>query len=118
MTIDKRPRVELFCCNAAGEVVILAKIWKGFKKTHSAVSLYVVRGVQSKSLRLIHRRGFEKSLYPYDQLLAARDTVAHLWAMEHGLSDFVVVYTDPKMSEMYHPSELKQQENQPCPSTN
>ena len=48
-------------------------------------------------------------------LFAARDTVAFLWAMHFGVSDFVVVYTEPKMSEMYHPTELnlKQQEKQP-----
>jgi hypothetical protein len=48
-------------------------------------------------------------------LYAARDTVPLLWAMHYGVSDFVVSYSEPKMAELFHPTELKpkQQEKQP-----
>jgi hypothetical protein len=45
-------------------------------------------------------------------LEAARDTVAHLWALHYGISDYVVVYEEPLTRELFHPTEL-QQEKQP-----
>jgi hypothetical protein len=45
-------------------------------------------------------------------LYAERDTVPLLWAMHYGVSDFVVSYSEPKMAELFHPTEL-QQEYQP-----
>ena len=107
-----KPRINLFCRNADGEIVILSKIRKGHSKTHAAVSLYVVRGNVDKLIRLIHRAAFDKATHTDEMLVAARDTVAHLWALQNEVSDYVVVYTAPKMANMYHPSEL-QQEKQP-----
>ena len=108
-------RIDLFCRNADGEIVIVSKIWKGYSKTHAAVSLYVVRGNIDKVIRLVHRATFDKDTHTDGMLVAARDTVAHLWALQNEVSDYVVVYTEPKMGDMYHPTELQQlqQEKQP-----
>lgn len=108
----RKTRTDLFCRNADGDIVILSKIWKGHSKTQAAVSLYVVRGRKEKLIRLAHRAAFDKANHTDEMLVAARDTVAHLWAMRHEVSDYVVVYTEPKMGDMYHPTEL-QQEKQP-----
>jgi hypothetical protein len=98
--------IDLFCRNADGEIVIVSKVWMTASKGKAAVSLYVGRGIMDKALRLVHREFFDKSEYTKDMLLAARDTVPLLWAMHFGVSDFVVVYAEPKMSELYHPTEL------------
>lgn len=112
---DKSQNISLFCRNADDEVVIVSKVWMTASKGKAAVSLYVGRGIKDKALRLVHREFFDKTTHTKDMLFAARDTVAFLWAMHFGVSDFVVVYTEPEMSELYHPTELKlkQQEKQP-----
>ena len=104
---DKSQNINLFCRNADGEIVIVSKVWLTASKGKAAVSLYVGRGIERKALRLAHREFFDKSTHTKDMLYAARDTVAFLWAMHFGVSDFVVVYDEPKMSELYHPTELK-----------
>jgi hypothetical protein len=111
----KRSSIDLFCRNADGELVIVSKVWMPASKGEAAVSLYVVRGIKDKALRLVHREFFDRCDYTKDMLNEARDTVAFLWAMHFGVSDFVVIYAEPKMSELYHPTELKrkQQEKQP-----
>jgi hypothetical protein len=111
----KRSSIDLFCRNADGEIVIVSKVWMTASKGKAEVSLYVGRGSKNKALRLVHREFFDKSEYTKDMLLAARDTVPLLWAMHFGISDFVVLHTEPKMAELFHPTELKQlqQEKQP-----
>jgi len=105
--------IHLFCRNADGEIVILSKVWwaarqgKAAVSPYAAVSLYAARGIKDKALRLVHREFFDKSTHTKDMLNAARDTVAFLWAMHFGVSDFVVVHAEPKMSELYHPTQLK-----------
>jgi hypothetical protein len=116
MTTRYNPQnIHLFCRNADGEIVLVSKVWLTASKGKAAVSLYAARGIKDKALRLVHREFFDKATHTKDMLLASRDTVAFLWAMHFGVSDFVVVYTEPKMSEMYHPTELnfQQQEKQP-----
>jgi hypothetical protein len=116
MTTRYNPQnIHLFCRNADGETVLVSKVWMTASRSKAAVSLYAARGIKDKALRLVHRESFDKATHTKDMLLAARDTVAFLWAMHFGVSDFVVVYTEPKMSELYHPTELnlKQQEKQP-----
>ncbi len=110
---DKRkvPRIDLFCCNADGEIVIVSKVWWAFSKTHAAVSLYAGRGIADKTLRLVTRNVYPKATHPPAMLDDMRDTVAHLWALRHGVSDYVVLHKEPKISTLYHPSELNQQEN-------
>jgi hypothetical protein len=98
----------LFCRNADGEIVIVSKVWLTASKGKAAVSLYVGRGIKDKALRLVHREFFDKCDYTKDMLYAARDTVPLLWAMHFGISDFVVSYSEPKMAELFHPTELKQ----------
>lgn len=105
---SRTPRVDLFSCNADGEIVIVSKVWLTASKGKAAVSLYVGRGIKGKALRLVHREFFDKSEYTKDMLLAARDTVPLLWAMHYGVSDFVVVHHEPKMAELFHRTELKQ----------
>lgn len=112
MTNKSVPRIDLFCRNADGEIVIVSKVWMTASKGKAAVSLYVGRGIKDKALRLVHREFFDKSAYTKDMLYAARDTVPLLWAMRCGVSDFVVSYSEPKMAELFHPSQLKQ-ESQP-----
>jgi hypothetical protein len=107
-----RPRTELYCRNIDGDIVIVSRIWKGVAKGKTAVSLYVARGIQNKMMRLIHREVFDNATNTKDMLEAARDTVAHLWALHYGISDYVVVYKEPLTRELYHPTEL-QQEKQP-----
>jgi hypothetical protein len=116
MTTRYNPQnIHLFCRNADGEIVLVSKVWLTASKGKAAVSLYAARGIKDKALRLVHREFFDKATHTKDMLLASRDTVAFLWAMHFGVSDFVVVYTEPKMAELYHPTELniKQQEKQP-----
>lgn len=113
----KKVNVELLCRNAQGDIVLVSRVWKGLTKTHSAVSIYAGRGIKDKAIRLLHRRSFDKKSYTEEDLLIARDTVAHLWAMDAGISDYVVVYDYPAVNTLFHPSELKQQENQSCHST-
>lgn len=108
----RKTKTDLFCRNADGDIVVLAKVWMGHSKTYAAVSLYVVRGKKDKFLRLTHREMYPKTDYTKEMLLNARDTGAHLWALQNEVSDYVVVYTEPKMVDMYHPSQL-QQESQP-----
>lgn len=98
----------LFCRNADGDIVIVSKVWMTASKGKAAVSLYVGRGIKDKALRLVHREFFDKSTHTKDMLFAARDTVPLLWAMRHEVSDFVVVHQEPKMAELFHPTELKQ----------
>jgi hypothetical protein len=98
--------IDLFCRNADGEIVIVSKVWLTATKAEAAVSLYVGRGIKDKALGLVHREFFDRCDYTKDMLLAARDTVPLLWAMHFGVSDFVVVYAEPKMSDLYHPTEL------------
>jgi hypothetical protein len=104
----KRSSIDLFCRNADGELVIVSELRMATSKGEAAVSLYVVRGIKGKALRLVHREFFDRCDYTKDMLNEARDTVAFLWAMHFGVSDFVVIYAEPKMSELYHPTELKQ----------
>jgi hypothetical protein len=99
--------IHLFCRNADGEIVILSKVWWAARQGKAAVSLYAARGIKDKALRLVHREFFDKSTHTKDMLNVARDTVAFLWAMHFGVSNFVVVYAEPKMSELYHPTQLK-----------
>jgi hypothetical protein len=116
MTTRYTPQnIHLFCRNADGEIVLVSKVWMTASRNKAAVSLYAVRGIKDKALYLVHREFFDKATHTKDMLLASRDTVAFLWAMHFGVPDFVVVYAEPKMSEMYHPTELniKQQEKQP-----
>ena len=108
----KAPRMDLFCRNADDQIVVVSKVWTGHSKTYSAVSLYVVRGNKGKKLELIHRELFTKPEYTKEMLFSARDIVAHLWAMHFGVANFVVVYQEPRMSDMFHPTQL-QQELQP-----
>jgi hypothetical protein len=108
----KSQNISLFCRNADGEIVIVSKVWLTASKGKAAVSLYVGRGIKDKALRLVHREFFDKAAYTKDMLYAARDTVPLLWAMHYGVSDFVVSYSEPKMAELFHPTEL-QQEKQP-----
>lgn len=107
----------LFCRNADGEIVIVSKVWMTAAKGKAAVSLYVGRGIKGKALRLVHREFFDKDMHTTGMLAAARDTVAHLWALKNEVSDFVVMHHEPKMAELFHPTELEihqhQQENQP-----
>lgn len=109
------PRVDLYCRNADGEIVIVSKVWMTASKGKAAVSLYVGRGIKDKALRLVHREFFDKSAYTKDMLYAARDTVPLLWAMHFGIDNFVVVHAEPKMVTLFHPTELQQpqQEKQP-----
>jgi hypothetical protein len=108
----KPPRTDLFCRNADGEIVVVSKVWKGHSKRTTAVSLYAVRGNIGKKLELVHRELFAKPDFNNEELLVARDTVALLWAMHFGIDNFVVVYQEPDMRRMFHPTEL-QQEMQP-----
>lgn len=108
MTKQAVLNTHLFCRNADGEIVIVSKVWMTASKGKAAVSLYVGRGIKGKALRLVHREFFDKSEYTKDMLYAARDTVPLLWAMRYGVSDFVVSYAEPKMAELFHPTELKQ----------
>jgi hypothetical protein len=107
-----RPRTDLYCRNIDGDIVIVSRIWKGVAKGKTAVSLYVGRGVKDKVVRLIHRQVFDNATHTKAMLEAARDTVAHLWALHYGISDYVVVYEEPLTRELFHPTEL-QQEKQP-----
>jgi hypothetical protein len=104
----KSQNINLFCRNADGEIVVVSKVWLTASKGKAAVSLYVGRGIKDKALRLVHREFFDKCDYTKDMLYAARDTVPLLWAMHFGISDFVVSYSEPKMAELFHPTELKQ----------
>jgi hypothetical protein len=104
---DKSQNVNLFCRNADGEIVIVSKVWLTASKGKAAISLYAGRGIERKALRLVHREFFDKATHTKDMLIASRDTVAFLWAMHFGVSDFVVIHHEPKMSELYHPTELK-----------
>lgn len=115
MTKQAVLNTHLFSRNADGELVIVSKVWMTASKGKAAVSLYVGRGIKDKALRLVHREFFDKSAYTKDMLYAARDTVPLLWAMRYEVSDFVVVHQEPKMAELFHPTELKQlqQESQP-----
>jgi hypothetical protein len=116
MTTRYNPQnIHLFCRNADGEIVIVSKVWMTASRSKAAVSLYAARGIKDKALRLVHREFFDKSAHTKDMLYAARDTVPLLWAMHYGVSDFVVSYSEPKMAELFHPTELKpkQQEKQP-----
>lgn len=108
----KAPRTDLFCRNADNQIVVVSKLWKGHSKEHSAVSLYVVRGVKGKKLELIHRELFAKPDFTVEALLNACKSVPLLWAMHYGIDNFVVVHQEPNMSDMFHPSQL-QQESQP-----
>jgi hypothetical protein len=114
---DKSQHINLFCRNADGEIVIVSKVWLTASKGKAAISLYAGRGIERKALRLVHREFFDKATHTKDMLIASRDTVAFLWAMHFGVSDFVVIHHEPKMSELYHPTELRlkqlQQEKQP-----
>jgi len=115
MTNKPVPRIDLFSRNADGEIVVVSKVWMTASKGKAAVSLYVGRGIKDKALRLVHREFFDKATHTKDMLSAARDTVPLLWAMRCGVSDFVVMHHEPKMAELFHPTELKQlqQESQP-----
>jgi hypothetical protein len=104
----KSQNISLFCRNADGEIVIVSKVWMTASRGKAAISLYVGRGIKDKALRLVHREFFDKSEYTKDMLYAARDTVPLLWAMHYGIPDFVVVHHEPKMAELFHPTELKQ----------
>jgi hypothetical protein len=107
MTTRYNPQnIHLFCRNADGEIVLVSKVWMTASGSKAAVSLYAARGIKDKCLRLVHREFFDKATHTKDMLLAARDTVACLWAMHFGVSDFVVIHHEPKMSELYHPTEL------------
>lgn len=108
----RAPRTDLFCRNADNQIVVVSKIWKGHSKTHSAVSLYVVRGNRGKKLELIHRELFAKPDFTHEMLLNARDSVPLLWALHFGIDNFVVVHQEPNMMHMFHPDQL-QQEYQP-----
>lgn len=108
-------RIDLFCRNADGDIVILSKVWMTASKGKAAVSLYVGRGIKDKALRLVHRATFDKDTHTDGMLVAARDTVAHLWALQNEVSDYVVVYTEPKMVNMYHPSQFPIKQLQPQP---
>ena len=47
-----------------------------------------------------------------NEMLTTAENMAHLWAMQHGFADFVVVHGHPKdFRDLYHPSELTK-ENQ------
>lgn len=117
MTNKPVPRIDLFSRNADGEIVVVSKVWMTASKGKAAVSLYVGRGIKDKALRLVHREFFDKATYTKDMLSAAQDTVPLLWAMRCGVSDFVVMHHEPKMAELFHPTELEmyqhQQESQP-----
>lgn len=115
MTKQAVLNTHLFSRNADGEIVIVSKVWMTASKGKAAVSLYVGRGIKDKALRLVHREFFDKSEYTKDMLFAARDTVPLLWAMRHEVSDFVVTHHEPKMAELFHPTQLQQlqQESQP-----
>lgn len=104
----KSQNISLFCRNADGEIVVVSKVWMTASRGKAAISLYVGRGIKDKALRLVHREFFDKSEYTKDMLYAARDTVPLLWAMHYGIPDFVVVHHEPKMAELFHPTELKQ----------
>ena len=107
MTTRYNPQnIHLFCRNADGEIVLVSKVWMTASRSKAAVSLYAARGIKDKCLRLVHRESFDKATHTKDMLIAARDTVAFLWAMHFGVSDFVVIHHEPKMSELYHPTEL------------
>lgn len=108
----KPPRTDLFCRNADGEIVVVSKVWRGHSKEHSAVSLYAVRGNIGKKLELVHRELFAKPDFTTEALFVARDSVPLLWALHFGIDNFTVVYQEPDMRRMFHPSELEQ-ENQP-----
>lgn len=108
----KAPRTDLFCRNADNQIVVVSKVWRGHSKTHSAVSLYVVRGNRGKKLELIHRELFAKPDFTHEMLLNARDSVPLLWALHFGIDNFVVVHQEPNMMHMFHPDQL-QQEYQP-----
>lgn len=108
----KPPRVDLFCRNADGEIVVVSKLWKGHSKEHSAVSLYVVRGAETKRLEIVHRELFAKPAFTTEALLTACKSVPLLWALHFGIDDIVVVHQEPDMRTMFHPSELNQQEKQ------
>lgn len=109
----KRPNIELFGQNANQELVIVSKVWRGHSKEHSAVSLYVLRGKKWKKLELVYRELFAKPEYTAEMLKPTRDIVAHLWAMHYGVSDFVVLYEEPSMKEVFHPSFFQSKEIQP-----
>lgn len=117
MTKQAVLNTHLFSRNADGEIVIVSKVWMTASKGKAAVSLYVGRGIRGKALRLVHREFFDKDTHTKNMLFAARDTVAHLWALKNEVSDFVVTYHEPKMAELFHPIELEmyqhQQESQP-----
>lgn len=106
------PRTDLFCRNADNQIVVVSKVWKGHSKERTAVSLYVVRGNKGKKLELIHRELFAKPDFTHEMLLNARDSVPLLWALHYGIDNFVVVYQEPDMRRMFHPSHFEQ-EKQP-----
>lgn len=105
----REPRTDLFCRNADNQIVVVSKVWKGHSKERSAVSLYVVRGNKGKKLELIHRELFRKPNFTVEELLTACKSVPLLWAMHFGIDNFVVVYQEPDMSDMFHPIQLEQE---------
>lgn len=112
MSTRKAPRIDLYCRNADGEIVIVSKVWWAFSKTHGAISLYVARGAKHKVFRCNVRKPFAKDTHSKELLESMRDTLAHLWAMEHGVSDYVIVYREPHPSTLFHPTEMRSQFSQ------
>lgn len=107
-----RRALNRLCKTHDGQIVLVSKLWQYASKGESAISLYAFQGVKTKTAKLLRRSFFSRDTHSKDMLMGMRETVAHLWAMEYGVSDYVVIFNMDEHPNLYHPSEL-QQEKQP-----
>lgn len=98
--------------NRKGEIVLRGSVWK--RKAWIVLSVYGYIGIKAKRTFLLARSDHHDHDHDHATIL---ENMAHLWAMQHGVGEFVFTRRNADHRELFHPSEwdptATTKENQP-----
>lgn len=96
--------------DAQGNIVLRVAHYYPTGNTYTVVSVYGFTGVKNKRMTVLVREKFLRHAHTREELATIKDNLAHLWAMQQDVGNYVIHYGGAMPAVLYHPTEL---ENQP-----
>lgn len=97
--------------DAQGNIVLRVAHYTPATHMQVNVSVYAYKGIKAKRMSLLVRTKYPRGAHSLEELRVIKENLAHLWAMQHDVSNYVIVYggviPEPRL---FHPTQL---ENQP-----
>ncbi len=96
--------------NRKGEIVLRGSVWK--RKAWIMLSVYGYIGIKAKRTFLLARSDHHDHDHDHDHATIL-ENMAHLWAMRHGVGEFVFTRRNADHKELFHPSEWDRNNRKP-----